>query len=282
MATTLVPWPQLASTFDDGLILGNGASIAVCPAFHYRTLRQHVEQRAPQLAALYQAAGSANAERALGWHRRRHPQDPLPRHQLRLHLLQALQQHHVSHATLAPLLPRLRRFLSRFRTVATLNYDAIARWAAACPAPSARPIGWQPDGDNTLLVFPHGQLSEHGSVVCAGSAAEKRRAIAGHHYLRQVYEGVLPNMAESLVIYGWSLGPQDRHIVAQLGRQRRLRRVAVAVYRHDPLVMRRAQRLFGNGRRELVFFDAESPGCWAQAEVEHSGQCSPHGTVSAM
>ncbi|KLR16151.1 hypothetical protein ABR28_19715, partial [Enterobacter hormaechei subsp. hoffmannii] len=57
-------------------------------------------------------------------------------------------------------------------------------------------------------------------------------AIARSRYLDTVYREVLPEKKESIVIYGWSMGENDSHILDAL-KKSRPSRVAVSVYGTD-------------------------------------------------
>lgn len=112
------------------------------------------------------------------------------------------------------------------------------------------------------------ELWETGSVsplfVSEGTAERKRKSIANSNYLSRVFREVLPNSGESLVIYGWAISEQDEHILAQLRRPgSTLRRVAISVYGGCQASAQRAEdALMAVGVKEVLFFDAESPGCW--------------------
>ena len=148
---------------------------------------------------------------------------------------------------------------------------------------------------STLVFYPHGNLItvrcddfsekklaagsseklldkflerwKDGSVVplfvSEGTSGHKKRAIASSSYLSQVFAEVIPSVSASLVIYGWSMSDQDQHIIDQLKRAKALVRIAVSVYRNDQQGAERMQNVLSRlGVKEIVFFDAESPGCW--------------------
>lgn len=168
---------------------------------------------------------------------------------------------------------------------------------------------YAPATDATLVFYPHGNLItarkdnyteqklaaaggntiglldrileqwEGGSVaplfVCEGTSEHKKQAIANSGYLTRVFREVIPTISPSLVIYGWNISDQDRHILEQLKRaQHRLIRVAVSVYGQDEThkqieAQRMEEELSVLNVPELVFFDAASPGCWIHpAETE--------------
>ncbi len=166
---------------------------------------------------------------------------------------------------------------------------------------------WQPfrepygvNREATLVFYPHGNLalaadlagaefkvrSDAGAAlldtvfdrwragnttpvfVSEGTSEQKRLAIRRSPYLTTVYEEVLPDLGEDVMIFGWSMGDADDHLLdaACLGA---LRRVAIAV---DPDaanlaefqvgVHRKLTERLGQDRFELTFFDRASPTCW--------------------
>lgn len=108
--------------------------------------------------------------------------------------------------------------------------------------------------------------------VSEGTAEHKRKSIASSSYLSRVFREVLPSLGESLVIYGWAASEQDEHVLAQLRRSgTRLRRVAASVYGGDQASAQQMEdALKSAGVEEVLFFDADSPGCWIhpQEQVE--------------
>ncbi|TDP81579.1 uncharacterized protein DUF4917 [Aquabacterium commune] len=121
-------------------------------------------------------------------------------------------------------------------------------------------------GDNLLERIL--ALWESGAAVplfvSEGTTEYKRKSIASSSYLSRVFREVLPSSGESLVIYGWAASEQDEHVLAQLRRSgTRLRRVAASVYRGDQASAQKMEdALKAAGVEEVLFFDAESPGCW--------------------
>ena len=98
--------------------------------------------------------------------------------------------------------------------------------------------------------------------VCEGRQDDKVRSISNSSYLDRVFYEVLPNLESKLVIYGWSIGQQDQHIIEQI-KKAELSRVAVSVFREDKEYMERVKGIFSRiGVQDVIFFDAESPGAW--------------------
>lgn len=100
--------------------------------------------------------------------------------------------------------------------------------------------------------------------VSEGTSDHKKKSIASSTYLSRVFREVLPSAGESLVIYGWAAADQDKHILTQLRRLGTgLRRAAVSVYGGNQASAQKMEdALKAVGVEEVVFFDAESPGCW--------------------
>ena len=107
--------------------------------------------------------------------------------------------------------------------------------------------------------------------VSEGDTDQKIRTLERNGYLNVVYNSVLANLEESLVIYGWSFDLQDTHILKALARTE-LQRVAISVHttekdREDwesfcTMVELRVRNTPHMPKFDILFFDAESKGCW--------------------
>ncbi len=98
--------------------------------------------------------------------------------------------------------------------------------------------------------------------VCEGTSEHKVKSIKSSSYLQRVNREVIPDIEQSLVIYGWGLAEQEQHILNAL-RQSHCKRVAVSVYNGNEEYMRHAEQTLRDiGITEVVFFDSTSPGCW--------------------
>jgi len=166
---------------------------------------------------------------------------------------------------------------------------------------------WQrfraPYGSNnkaTLIFYPHGSLAlaadlagtefkihaETGAAlletvfdrwraadatpvfVSEGTPEQKRSAIRRSPYLSAVYDEVLPDAGDSVVMLGWSLRENDDHLLDALCCSTALR-FAVAVNpgaatldEFEAMVRRKLAERLGPNRFELTFFDRASGGCW--------------------
>lgn len=169
------------------------------------------------------------------------------------------------------------------------------RWRKAINAATSPTF---PD-DSTLVFYPHGNLAlasdltgmEHkmstqsfGTLldtvidkwesgeytplfVSEGISPKKLAAIRSSSYLGTVYESVIPSLRGTLVIYGWSMGKEDDHILKALKRSK-IKEIAVSVYKPARKTEQKAQQMlnqikkFMGSKTNVYFFDSESPGCW--------------------
>lgn len=157
---------------------------------------------------------------------------------------------------------------------------------------------WPEKAERTRVFYPHGHLmlasgvmgeevkvsasdqsllekvfaywtSEYFSpiFVSEGDSDHKVKAIRRSGYLTAVYEDALPEEKESLVVYGWSMGDNDSHILEQL-RHSGIKRCAVSVRREKYSEEIRARwrhiltESLRNERLDTVFFDSASAGAW--------------------
>ncbi len=328
----LQKWNDLQPLFSEGLLLGNGSSIAVDRRFSYRSLYQSacgtgaLQGRVKQLfdrftttdfeLVLRQLSDANRVNQTLGiaeQNTEKAYQD------IRSALVTTVRGVHPQYSEVEGLLSPMAEFMKRFRTVLSLNYDLLVYWAmlvgnaqAGGPwfkdcfldegefrhdyQPLRAPYGVK---GATLVFYPHGNLvlareswgrelkvSVTGSdylldtvlarwqtgnmtplFVSEGDTRQKLAAIRRSSYLNSVYDGVLSNLGQSLVIYGWSASQQDDHIFRQLARANP-KRVAVSVYTGDDewelycSTIRAQMHGYHLHNCELYFFDAESPGCW--------------------
>lgn len=324
-------WSDIKERFKHGLLLGNGASIAVHKGFAYPSLYEAARANnhlTEQVTGIFDAFGVQDFELVL----RRLWQAKVVNEKLgieagrveesytlvRKALISTVHDVHISHEDAKPHLTPIYRFMSGFETVVSLNYDLLVYWSLMmgreefprhfkdCFNNGQFIDDWEEwrvslESDRTTLVFyPHGSLAltrgldeqewklsaapgrdlltkivtvwEHGKrvplFVCEGTHEHKLKAIGGSAYLQRVYSEVLPKVGESLVIYGWGMGDQDKHILQRL-KQAKCKRVAVSVYNGNQDTMRQAEHhLPSIGVDEVVFFDAGSPGCWNNPAAE--------------
>jgi hypothetical protein len=323
--TKIYQWNDIKKSFMDGLLLGNGASMAVHTGFGYSSLFETARANAhitTEVAAVFDAFGVKDFElvlrrlwqakvvnRTLGIQAGRVEE---AYGQVRSALISTVRDVHISHDDAVKHLKPIYKFMHGFQTVVSLNYDLVVYWALMeskeelggwlkdCFAYGEFADDWEEkrkpynaDGA-TLLFYPHGNLvlaryfdeserkikaaggqdlldrilaeweGEHAVplFVCEGMSDHKVNSIAGSSYLQRVYREVLPNMGESLAVYGRAMGDQEEHILRKL-KQARPKRVAVSVYQGNEEYMRHAKdKLQEAGFPEPVFYESTSPGCW--------------------
>ncbi|PHZ58255.1 DUF4917 domain-containing protein [Photobacterium leiognathi] len=89
--------------------------------------------------------------------------------------------------------------------------------------------------------------------VSEGTKDLKLNAISSSYYLEKVYFEVIPDMAGSLVIYGWGMGDHDEHIIDQIQKSQ-VDRIAVSVFGGDQTYIGNVkQKLASLNLQELVF-----------------------------
>lgn len=104
--------------------------------------------------------------------------------------------------------------------------------------------------------------------VSEGNTKQKLSRIRQSNYLDTVYDSELSMLDESLVIYGWSVGKQDAHILDALAKGT-LKEIAISVYKEDDDWKSNCDGVEKTIRKKrnlrdckIYFFDAESKGCW--------------------
>jgi len=119
--------------------------------------------------------------------------------------------------------------------------------------------------------------------VSEGETGKKRQAISRSNYLKTVYDREIDKKSESLVIYGWSFGKEDEHILRGIIHGG-VDRIAVSVHKssgnvqsfcgtvkykihnmYTTLENLEKEKGKGKGKRRrgtISFFDSESAGAW--------------------
>lgn len=322
-------WGEIQHQFTDGLMLGNGASMAVHAGFGYESLFKaacDLGRVDASVKKVFDSFDTNDFELVL----RRLWQAKLVNEALdippgpveaayalvRRALIETVRATHVTHADAKSHLQLIYPFLKNFKTVVSLNYDLILYWAAMLGNNDPELKLWFKDAfvrgefrddwesvrepykdakGSTLFFYPHGNLvlartsfaseekiaagqeadlleailarweADDGPspiFVCEGTADHKKLSIGSSSYLRRVFSEVIPQLGETLVIYGWSMSEQDAHIVEQLKRSN-IQRVAVSVRHGNQHFMQSAEdQLHAIGINEVLFFDSSSAGCW--------------------
>lgn len=121
--------------------------------------------------------------------------------------------------------------------------------------------------------------------ISEGTKDKKLKAIETSAYLNTVYYEVIPEIFKSykrskeknfynLVIYGWSLGEHDEHILRQIllpinGRSRNIRgnKLAISIYKINnekcTAFYQKIKKIISEDiKLEIYFFDSSDAGCW--------------------
>lgn len=183
-------WNDIKADFKDGLLLGNGASMAVHKEFNYGSLFEAAQERGhltPQVAAIFDAFKVNDFELVLRslWQAKvvneklgeRVTKVVEAYHEVRTALIATVRDVHISHEDALPHLEPIYTFMHQFKTVVSLNYDLLVYWAlmqshgelgiwikdcfgkggAFADDWEARREPYYADG-TTLVFYPHGNL----------------------------------------------------------------------------------------------------------------------------
>ena len=322
----IADWSKIADDFREGLILGNGASIALHQPFAYQSLLEQARKNGfieRSVQDIFHHLQTEDFERVLWmlWHTSRvnmalkikDTKTQKAYESLRSALVRTVTDIHPAYTMVSDGLSCVATFMTRFETVISLNYDLIVYWAMLLKKRLIKDCfhygefnsDWEhyrkPNGNassSTLVFYPHGNLAlatdlngrerkltadfphlletatsewESGKYtplfVSEGTSMQKVAAIGRSHYLKTVYDTVLPRLGKRVAILGWSLSKSDTHILRAICRGK-LAEVAVSVLTSNPnfedkcAEIRRKIRDASNSRVKVVFFDANSQGCW--------------------
>lgn len=334
-------WRDISDKFEDTLVIGNGASIAVHQGFRYDSLREAAVEQGfitPAVQEVFDHLGTEDFELVLNmlWHaenvnRALNVEETITKRaydDVKEALVRSVRDIHCRYEDADPYLTAIHGFLARFRTALSLNYDLIVYWAMLGGNAEHGPYrfkdcftdgvhldpSWerlrQPLGTSktTLVFYPHGNLVLTSSptegdrkvvrtdesdqllecilraweagegfplFVSEGESKQKLRAIQRSGYLSTVYSSVMSDLGDTVAVYGWALKGNDRHILERLLRKRK---EAVAVSVHTPTVgdverycgdiessVEDAANKVGTRKPKVLFFDAQSAGCWINA-----------------
>jgi hypothetical protein len=186
----IVQWKEISEKFTDGLILGNGASIALHSGFRYESLYDAAKELghlSDTVAQVFKKFETTDFELVL----RRLSQACLVNRALSLDsevveeahrvvrqaLISTVRDNHISYDKVVPHLPAAWAYMQRFKTVLSLNYDLIVYWALMASKVSIGP--WFKDAfkndsfrddwetvrepymtakGSSLVFYPHGNL----------------------------------------------------------------------------------------------------------------------------
>jgi uncharacterized protein DUF4917 len=186
----IVEWEDVEAEYSDSLILGNGSSIAISPAFSYKSLYETACEAAhlnPAVLGVFEYLKTRDFELVLNllW-QARHVNKALripdgttkaSYDNVREALAQAIRQSHARYDEVVGALPSIAGFMQPFSIVVSLNYDLLIYWALLA---ANRELGnwfkdcflhgnFEPDWERflspydapgaTLVFYPHGNLS---------------------------------------------------------------------------------------------------------------------------
>ena len=183
-------WNDIKEYFTDGLLLGNGASMAVHQGFGYSSLFEAARQNGhltAQVAAVFNAFGTRDFELVLRrlWQAKivntilSIPAGKVEESylQVRTALIATVRDVHISHEEALKHLTPIYTFMSNFKTVVSLNYDLLVYWAVMQSREELK--NWLKDcfgnggiflddwkrlrerynaDGSTLVFYPHGNL----------------------------------------------------------------------------------------------------------------------------
>ncbi len=135
-------WKELEDKFTEGIVLGNGASIAINPSFSYSSLFRNAKENGlitENVAKIFDHLGTEDFELVLRmlWHAYHinkalevgDSETSTAYKDLRAALIRAIRDIHVDYEEVSDRLLRIATFLKRFKTVVSLNYDFLLYWA---------------------------------------------------------------------------------------------------------------------------------------------------------
>ena len=181
MVTEIHNWVDIADEFQDTLVLGNGASIAIDSGFNYSSLLDKARKQSlitSTLDGLFDNMKSDDFElvlhhvsiaesinRVLGI---KDGKTHDAYENIRTALIQTVQEIHPEHGTVKHDLKPAYEFMQRFRTVVSLNYDLLVYWAMMLG--NEETTGQGPDKFKDCFV------SGHFSTDCLRNEIEKKQS----------------------------------------------------------------------------------------------------------
>lgn len=184
-------WSEIKEDFREGLILGNGASIALHECFTYQSLLKQAGKKhfiEESVKDVFQHLHTKDFERVLRmlWHtssinKALKIKDVKTRKaykNLRVALVRTVRSIHPRYTQVSDSLPQIAKFMKRFKMVVSLNYDLLVYWAMLlentrhqnrfkdCFIHGEFDSEWErylePYGSaprSTLVFYPHGNLA---------------------------------------------------------------------------------------------------------------------------
>ena len=187
----IASWSEIADDFREGLILGNGASIALHEEFAYQSLLEQAKRRqfiTPNIEHIFDHLHTKDFERVLRmlWHTSRinkalrieDSKTQKAYKSLRNALVRTVKDIHPLYTKVSDGLSSMATFMKRFEIVISLNYDFLVYWAMLLENARhqnrfkdcfnygefnsdwekyRKPFGSA--GRSTLMFYPHGNLA---------------------------------------------------------------------------------------------------------------------------
>jgi len=190
MPTRVRSWADIAGDFNDGLVLGNGASIAFDADFSYRSLYQKARDLkliTSDLERVFKFFKTSDFERVLRmlWHAQNvnkalkvsEKKTSRAYRTVKNALIGVIREIHPTYGDVEDRLDRAATFMGHFNTVISLNYDVLAYWAMQAGNRASENrfkdcfLGgelitdwerfrdpWPPNDKATLVFYPHGNI----------------------------------------------------------------------------------------------------------------------------
>ncbi|MDH5179488.1 MAG: DUF4917 family protein [Gammaproteobacteria bacterium] len=212
-------WADIAGDFTDGLVLGNGASIAFDERFGYTSLRERAQTDGlidADVKSVFDHLATVDFELVLRmlWHASKinealgidEPRTAAAYARVRHALIQVVRTIHVEHEQVVDRLRLAANFMKHFSTVASLNYDVLVYWAILvgntegnqhifkdCFVDNHRfRQSWNklrepipPATKTTIIGYPHGNLAIAADLI----GDERKLVVAGANLLETIYDG---------------------------------------------------------------------------------------------
>lgn len=294
--TTIHKWASIKEQFTQGVLIGNGASIAVSGRFNYGSLYQaakDAEFLTDDTQEVFSSFKSQDFELVL----RRLWQATLVNKALQIDnkrvdeayvevrksLISTVHAIHPAYEDVKKHFSAIGAFLMEFQMVASANYDLLLYWAAMWNNDNG--FGsWSKDGFGNLCL---GTQAEGGEIkiaaggenllqtiteqweqgvvtplfVSEGTTEQKLTAIRRSNYLSRVHIEVLGALGDAVAFYGLGFWPQDEHLIQRVATK--ATSAAVSVYKGEQKMIDRASSMLEKaGIKNVAFFDAESSGAW--------------------
>jgi hypothetical protein len=138
----IVSWADLAGSFPDTLILGNGASIAIDSCFQYSSLLEQAEDASlitAEVRSIFDYLETQDFELVMRMIRHAYHVNQALRvdeasttkayQDIRTALVVSVRNVHPVYESVTRYLPAMHEFMRRFDTVLSLNYDLLVYWA---------------------------------------------------------------------------------------------------------------------------------------------------------